>query len=68
MIDYSLAAPEIFLTAAICLVLVVDVFLRDDQRRVTYFLTMLTLVGAAAVTAMYAVDTRTVTFSVGYAF
>jgi NADH-quinone oxidoreductase subunit N len=63
MIDYSLAAPEIFLTTAICAVLLVDVYLRDDQRHMTYILSMLSLIGTAAVSAFYAVDLVSVTFS-----
>ncbi len=66
MIDYALAAPEIFMTAAICIVLIVDVFLRDDQRQVTYYLSMLALVGAAVVSALYAVDAPATTFSGSY--
>lgn len=48
MTDYSLAAPEIFLTIAICAVLLIDTFLRPEQRRVTYTLAMFALVGTAA--------------------
>ena len=48
MIDYSLAASEIFLTGALCVVLLVDVFLKQEQRQVTYVLAMLALVGTAA--------------------
>ena len=44
-INYAAAAPEIFLAAAICVVLLVDVFLRDQQRDTTYVLAMLTLIG-----------------------
>jgi NADH-quinone oxidoreductase subunit N len=62
-IDYSLAGAEIFLAGAICLVLLVDVFLRQSQRHVTYLLAMLSLVGAALMTAFWGVDERTVTFS-----
>src|SRR5262249_6257554 len=54
--DLTAAAPEIFLTAAICVVLLVDVFLRDHQRNVTYVLSMLALIGTAAVTLRYSVD------------
>jgi NADH-quinone oxidoreductase subunit N len=63
MIDYSLAAPEIFLATAICAVLLVDVYLRDGQRRITYLLSMLALIGTAAVTAYFNVDQATVSFS-----
>ena len=60
--DLSLAAPEIFLTSAICVVLLVDVFLRDSQRNVTYVLSMLALIGTAAVTLHVSVDHRALAF------
>ena len=44
------AAAEIFLLAAICVILLVDVFLSDRMRWVTYALSLLTLAGAAFVT------------------
>jgi len=56
------AAAEIFLLAAICVILLVDVFLSDSKRWVTYGLTMLTLAGCAFVTVNYAVDTRVTAF------
>jgi NADH-quinone oxidoreductase subunit N len=62
MIDYSLAAPEIFLAAAICALLLVDVYLRDDQRGITYLLAMGTLAGTAVVSAYFGVDRTIVTF------
>jgi len=63
MNEYWLAAPEIFLAIAICVVLMVDVFLPDKQRQVTYVLAMLTLVGAAIVSMMTSVLDPTVAFS-----
>ena len=60
--DLTAAAPEIFLTAAICVVLLVDVFLRDGQRNVTYVLAMLALIGTAAVTLHTSVDHRVLAF------
>jgi hypothetical protein len=36
MIDYSLAAAEIFLTGAICVVLLVDVYAGHLSREITY--------------------------------
>ncbi|HEX6995633.1 MAG TPA: NADH-quinone oxidoreductase subunit NuoN [Gammaproteobacteria bacterium] len=66
MIDYALAAPEIFLTAAICVVLIVDVFLRHEQRQVTYYLSMLALIGAAIVSAVYGVESAETTFNGSY--
>jgi NADH-quinone oxidoreductase subunit N len=65
-LNLAAAAPEIFLTAAICVVLLVDVFLRDDQRQVTYVLGMLALIGTAGVTAYFAPNAETITFSGSY--
>ena len=57
------AMPEVFLTFAICVVLILDVFLRDDQRNVTYVAAMLALIGTAAVTAYFQVTETVVTLS-----
>jgi NADH-quinone oxidoreductase subunit N len=43
------AAPEIFLLVAACTVLVVDLFISDARRNVTYALTLATLTGAAVI-------------------
>jgi len=43
-------APELFILTLACLVLVVDLFLRDDQRHITYVITQLGLVFAVALT------------------
>ena len=61
--NYAAAAPEIFLGLAICVVLLADVFLRDDQRNVTYVLAMLALIGTSAVTLLFPVTSTVVTFS-----
>ena len=61
--NYAAAAPEIFLGIAICVVLLADVFLRDDQRNVTYVLAMLALIGTAAMAAIFPVTSTVVTFS-----
>jgi NADH-quinone oxidoreductase subunit N len=61
--DLIAAAPEIFLVAAICAVLLADVFLRDDQRNVTYVLSMLALIGTAGTTAYYGVNAEVIAFS-----
>jgi NADH-quinone oxidoreductase subunit N len=63
MNTYWLAAPEIFLAGAICVVLLVDVFLKPEQRQLTYLLAMLALVGASAVSIYTAVTQPMVTFS-----
>ncbi len=44
------------------MILLVDVFLNDRQRWITYALSLLTLVGAAFVTVEYAVEARTTAF------
>lgn len=58
------ALPEIFLTAAICIVLLADVFLGARGRRVTPTLTLIVLVTGAAVTLAWGqVGGRTELFS-----
>ena len=42
--------PEIFVLAAVCGILIVDVLLTDEQRFLTYILTQATLAGAAIIT------------------
>ena len=42
MPDFMPAAAEIFLISGICVVLLVDVFLPEKQRRVTFQLALLT--------------------------
>jgi NADH-quinone oxidoreductase subunit N len=49
--DLAAIYPEIFLLAMACGILMVDLFLNDDQRRVSYALTLLTLAGCAVITA-----------------
>jgi len=61
--DLIASAPEVFLVAAICVVLLVDVFLRDDQRNITYVLAMLALIGTAATTAYYNVNHEVIAWS-----
>ena len=61
-LNMQAAAAEIFLLSAICAFLLIDVFLDDSKRWITYGLTMLTLVGCAFVTVNYAVDSRVVAF------
>jgi NADH-quinone oxidoreductase subunit N len=59
-LDLFLAAPEIFLLAATCVILLVDLFLDDRRRGVTFVLSLLALAGAAWVTARTGVEVRTV--------
>ena len=61
--DLSPAYAEMFVLGMTCLVLVVDVFLKDSQRGITYVLSMLTLLGAAAITATSGVVAQELVFS-----
>jgi NADH-quinone oxidoreductase subunit N len=56
------AAAEIFLLTAVCVILLVDVFLSDRLRWITYGLSLLTLAGAAFVTVEFAVESRVMAF------
>ncbi len=57
------AAAEIFLLTAVCAILLIDVFLSDRARWITYALSLLTLAGCAFVTVNYAaVDGRVTAF------
>ncbi len=49
MPDFSLASPEIFLLSALCTVLVVDLFLKPEQRGMTYVLAQISLLGTVAI-------------------
>ena len=48
--DLRLASAEIFILAMACLIMIVDLFVKDKKRTVTFVLTQLALVGAAVVT------------------
>ncbi len=48
--DLMPAAPEIFLLTMACLILVIDAFVDDPRRNLTYLLTQLTLIGTALIT------------------
>jgi NADH-quinone oxidoreductase subunit N len=61
------AMPEIYLTAAICVLLLADVFFGDRRRGLAHTLTLVILAGGAFVTARYAnVDTRELLFAGSY--
>jgi NADH-quinone oxidoreductase subunit N len=55
----QVAAAEIFVLTAVCVILVIDVFLTERTRWVTYVLSLLTLAGAAYMTVRYGVQVRT---------
>ena len=48
--DFLPAVPEIAVLTMICLILLVDVFLEDEHRAVTYYLSQATLILAGALT------------------
>jgi len=52
------AIPEIYLVAAICVILLVDVFAGQTRRSLTPTLTLVALAGGAAVTVHYAAVTQ----------
>ena len=58
----SPAIPEIALALCVLALLVVDAFLREEDRHVTYWLTILSLIGSAALTAYSAGRPTLVTF------
>jgi NADH-quinone oxidoreductase subunit N len=57
------AYPELFLLTMACAILVVDLFMSDDNRVVTYALTQAALAGAFAITLLTAVAEPVTTFS-----
>src|SRR5687768_4605697 len=61
-LDLAPAWAEIFVLTAACVVLLIDVFLNDRHRIVTYLASMVTLAGAAYITATHAMTDRVTTF------
>ena len=59
-LDLVLAAPEMFVLAAACVVLLVDLFLTERTRWVTFVLSLLTLAGASWLTTVTGFSERTV--------
>jgi NADH-quinone oxidoreductase subunit N len=59
-LDLVLAAPELFLLAAACVILVGDLFLRDKDRWITFAASLLTLAGVSWITSVTGFSERTV--------
>ena len=57
------AYPEVFLLGMICVIMIADLFLGDDNRFLTYALTQLTLVGCFLITLLTAAIEPVTTFS-----
>jgi NADH-quinone oxidoreductase subunit N len=62
-IDLQLAAPEITLLTAACVILLVDLFLDDRRRWITFALSILALALTAWAAVRYGTDQRTVAWS-----
>src|SRR5688572_5147468 len=62
-VEFAAVSAEIFVLSAVCAILMIDVFLSDRTRWITYWLSLLTLAGAAYVTVRYGVDARVSAFS-----
>lgn len=58
----QVASAEAFVITALCVILVIDVFLTDRSRWLTYVLSLLTLAGAAYMTVRYGVQGRVTAF------
>ena len=61
--DLRLASAEIFMLAMACLILIVDLFVKDRKRTITFVLTQVTLVGAAIITFALSTGQILYTFS-----
>jgi NADH-quinone oxidoreductase subunit N len=61
--ELRIASAEIFVLAMTCLTLIVDLFVKDKKRTITYVLTQLTLVGAALATFLTQTEQVSYTFS-----
>jgi NADH-quinone oxidoreductase subunit N len=61
--DYSLIAPELTMLTLACVVLLVDLFLKQEQRGYTHALTLISLVITTIVTMATFADSRALTFS-----
>src|SRR3954469_10995666 len=60
---FTPALAETFLLAMVCTILLVDAFIADQQRWITYFLTMATLAGCFLITGFTDWNGDTYTFS-----
>ena len=64
--DYIAAAPEMTLLGLICVVMIVDLFVEQENRIVTFWLSMLSLAVLAIVLWATAPEVRTVVFYGAY--
>ena len=62
-LNITITWPEIFLLVMACVVLVVDVFIEDNRRNLTYSLSQLSLLVTAALITLGEADQRALAFS-----
>jgi len=62
-LNIAITWPEIFLLVMACVVLVIDVFIEDDRRNLTYVLSQLTLLVTAALITLGEADQRALAFN-----
>lgn len=63
MLNLSIAIPEMFLLALACTVLVVDVYLKDERRNVTYVLSQLGLIVTLVLISQQSPQSRELAFN-----
>jgi NADH-quinone oxidoreductase subunit N len=61
--NFILALPEIFVLTMACAILILDLFIKDQDRVITYLTSVATLVGAAILTISLSGDARQLTFN-----
>ncbi len=63
MLNLSIAIPEMFLLALACSILVIDVYLKDENRNITYVLTQLGLAVTLVLIYLQSPDSRELAFN-----
>jgi NADH-quinone oxidoreductase subunit N len=66
VLDLQRAAPELFLLSAVCAILLLDLFVSDLRRWITFAASLVALAGTAWVTAIAGVGERTVAWAGSY--
>jgi len=61
--EMTYAIPELYLLGVACVLLLVDLFLREDQRHLTYHLALATLAGLAGLNWISEPEVRTLAFA-----
>jgi len=62
-LNIAITWPEIFLLVMACVILVVDVFIEDDRRNLTYLISQLTLLVTASLVSFGETDQRVLAFN-----